>query len=83
MKTIGIIGTRRRDTVNDFVLVEFAFFKIYEPGDRICSGLCPKGGDRFADNIPEKKVCDNLGIKIIDGLGEKIYNSSEMVKNEK
>jgi len=38
-----------------------------------------KGGDRFADNIPEKKVCDRLGIKIIDGLGEKIYNSSEMI----
>ena len=39
-----------------------------------------KGGDRFADNIPEKKVCDRLGIKIIDGLGDKIYNSSEMIK---
>ena len=48
-----------------------------------CDVIFTKGGDRFADNIPEKKVCDNLGIKIIDGLGDKIYNSSEMIKNEK
>tara|TARA_B100000963_G_scaffold292426_1_gene262684 strand:+ start:261 stop:689 length:429 start_codon:yes stop_codon:yes gene_type:complete len=45
-----------------------------------CNIIFTKGGDRFADNIPEKKVCDRLGIKIIDGLGEKIYNSSEMIK---
>ena len=38
-----------------------------------------KGGDRFANEIPERYVCDSLGIKIIDGLGEKIYNSSDMV----
>ena len=44
-----------------------------------CNVIFTKGGDRFADNIPEKKVCDNLCIKIIDGLGEKIYNSSEMI----
>ena len=44
-----------------------------------CNVIFTKGGDRFADNIPEKKVCDNLGIKIIDGLGEKIYNSSEKI----
>jgi len=39
-----------------------------------------KGGDRTADNIPEKKVCDELGIKIVDGLGKKIQSSSELVK---
>lgn len=38
-----------------------------------------KGGDRFADEIPEKGICDSLGIKIVDGLGEKKYNSSDMV----
>ena len=45
-----------------------------------CNIIFTKGGDRFADNIPEKKVCDRLGITIIDGLGVKIYNSSEMIK---
>lgn len=36
-----------------------------------------KGGDRFASEIPEKKICDELGIQIIDGLGEKTHNSSD------
>lgn len=41
-----------------------------------------KGGDRFANEIPEKMICDNLGIKIIDGLGEKTHNSSELIKRK-
>lgn len=36
-----------------------------------------KGGDRNAGNIPEKEICDKLGIKIVDGLGDKIYSSSD------
>ncbi len=48
MKTIGIIGTRRRDSEEDFKKVEKEFFKIYEKGDIICSDLCPLGGDWFA-----------------------------------
>src|SRR3989344_220113 len=35
-----------------------------------------KGGDRNSGEIPEKVICDKLGIKIIDGLGEKIQSSS-------
>jgi len=42
-----------------------------------------KGGDRNAGNIPEKEVCDRLGIKIVDGCGEKIQSSSELVKKFK
>ena len=37
-----------------------------------------KGGDRMTDEIPEAKVCSDLGIKIVDGLGEKIRSSSSM-----
>lgn len=48
MKIIGIIGTRRRDTEKDYKLVKKAFLEVYKKGDIICSGLCPKGGDRFA-----------------------------------
>jgi len=40
-----------------------------------------KGGDRIISNIPEKEVCERLGIEIIDGLGEKIKNSSELIKD--
>jgi cytidyltransferase-like protein len=37
-----------------------------------------KGGNRFAFEIPEAGVCKDLGIKIIDGLGEKIQSSSNL-----
>lgn len=37
-----------------------------------------KGGDRFSDEIPEVKLCKELGIKIIDKVGEKIQSSSEL-----
>lgn len=47
-KVIGIIGSRRRDTEEDFLITRNAFIEVYEPGDKICSGLCPKGGDWFA-----------------------------------
>jgi cytidyltransferase-like protein len=34
------------------------------------------GGDQNNDTIPEKPVCEELGIKLIDGLGNKIQSSS-------
>ena len=37
-----------------------------------------KGGDRTSGEIPESKICKELGIKIIDGLGEKIRSSSKL-----
>ena len=37
-----------------------------------------KGGDRMSDEIPESKVCRELGIEIVDGLGKKIRSSSEL-----
>lgn len=49
MKKIGIIGSRRRDTEADYVVVRDKFLEIYEPGDLIVSGGCKQGGDRFAE----------------------------------
>jgi cytidyltransferase-like protein len=37
-----------------------------------------KGGDRNSGNIPEKEVCDKFGIKIVDGLGDKVQSSSSL-----
>lgn len=54
MKTIGIVGSRRRDSNSDLKLTRKAFDSIYEEGDRIVSGHCPKGGDRFAEIIAEE-----------------------------
>jgi cytidyltransferase-like protein len=39
-----------------------------------------KGGDRFANNILEKEICNKLGIKIIDSLGDKTHHSSQIIK---
>ena len=34
------------------------------------------GGDQNNDTIPERLICEELGIKLIDGLGGKIQSSS-------
>lgn len=54
MSTIGVIGSRRRDTKQDYELTEKQFLAIYQEGDIIVSGGCPKGGDRFAEMIAKK-----------------------------
>ena len=51
---IGIIGSRRRNTKEDYQKVEESFLKIYKDGDTICSGGCAKGGDKFAEQIAIK-----------------------------
>lgn len=38
------------------------------------------GGDQTNESIPEAGICNELGIKLIDGLGEKIQSSSWLVK---
>ena len=52
--TIGIVGSRRRNSYLDYQLVEKAFLGIYREGDRIVSGGCPQGGDRFAEVLAKK-----------------------------
>lgn len=39
-----------------------------------------KGGDRTSEEIPEGPTCEELGIKIVDGLGPKIRSSSKLVE---
>lgn len=59
-KVIGIIGTRRRNSEKDFQEVKKTFLEIFQPGDIVCSGLCPKGGDRFAVMLAEEYRADTL-----------------------
>ena len=47
----------------------------FKPMDKLI--FC-NGGDRDASNSPEVKVCSELGIEFIQGLGKKIRSSSEM-----
>jgi len=55
-KFVGIIGSRRRDEKEDFDLIHKEFLEIWEPSKDIVivSGLCPKGGDKFATLLYQK-----------------------------
>jgi len=53
MKTIGIVGSRRRNVSSDYAIVTTEWAKIYERGDRIVSGGCPTGADAYAERIAE------------------------------
>ena len=41
------------------------------------------GGDRHIDEIPESKVCRECGIELVEGVGEKIRSSSELIEASK
>ena len=51
MKTIGIIGARSRNSIQDYKETLKVFNTVYEDGDKIVSGHCPRGGDKFAEII--------------------------------
>ena len=38
------------------------------------------GGDQNNNTIPERPICDQMGISLIDGLGDKIQSSSWLLK---
>lgn len=60
MKTIGIVGSRRRVSVNDEILLLTEFDKHYTKGDRIVSGGCERGADNMAEDLAKER-----GITII------------------
>lgn len=60
---IGIVGSRRRDEFEDFLLVADAFKKVRElvpPGFVIVSGGCPQGADRFAEILTDLVKCKKI-----------------------
>lgn len=53
--------------------------RVLEPKpDLFCNG-----GDQFNDIIPEAKICAERGIRLVDGLGDKIQSSSWLIKGKK
>ena len=38
------------------------------------------GGDQNNDTIPEKPICEQMNVALIDGLGDKIQSSSWLLK---
>jgi cytidyltransferase-like protein len=85
----------RKEVVGSIKYVDHVFISIDDDGsvcktintlflaikniDNKAEVIFTKGGDKFIDNIPEKEICDSLGIKIIDGLGKKTHHSSQII----
>ena len=46
--------------------------------EKLKPSVFANGGDRKNYEIPESKICKQHGIKIIDGLGDKIRSSSNL-----
>ena len=40
------------------------------------------GGDQNNETIPERTICEQKGVALIDGLGDKIQSSSWLLKNK-
>ena len=40
------------------------------------------GGDQNNNTIPERPICDQMGISLVDGLGDKIQSSSWLLDNK-
>jgi len=59
---IGIVGTRRRDEEDDFVLIcnEYNKLQNLKKVIVIVSGLCPKGGDKFATILYQARKTKKL-----------------------
>ncbi len=73
----------RLTIVSSLRCVDNVFLSIDE-GKDVCESLAflrpdifANGGDRLNREIPEAKVCDRLGIALVDGLGTKIRASSD------
>jgi len=78
MKKIGIIGSRRRDTHEDYKKCEDMFLSIYENGDEIVSGGCSRGGDRFAEILAKKY---QVPIKIYYAQWDKLGKGAGFARN--
>jgi cytidyltransferase-like protein len=78
--------TDRAEIVGSLDLVDEVVISIDETKD-VCKTLrlvnpdifC-NGGDQFNDQIPEKVVCNELGIELVDNLGSKIESSRWLIK---
>ena len=56
--------------------------KIFNDYQRNYNLYFANGGDQNNEGIPEKFICDKLGIKLIDGLGNKIQSSSWLLNSD-
>jgi len=78
MKTIGIIGTRRKDDNTYYSKLIKKFLEVYKDGDHIVSGGCQKGGDRLAELLAKE---NQIPIKIHYACWRKFGKAAGMIRN--
>ena len=72
----------RLEIVKSIIWVDDAIISVDKDGsvsksiELVKPDIFANGGDRKNKEIPESKICNKLGIKIIDGIGKKIRSSS-------
>jgi hypothetical protein len=78
VKKIGIVGSRRRNSEEDFKQCEKVFLSNYEEGDELISGGCKKGGDLFCEIIARKY---GIPIKIYFPNWNKLGKRAGFIRN--
>jgi len=79
----------RLEIVKNIKYVDEVFLSIDEDStvckslEKLKPDIFAKGGDRNSSNIPELEVCNKYNIKIVDGLGNKIQSSSDLISGVK
>ena len=88
----------RKEIIESFHFVDEVYFTDHGPhmdySDPVERSVCESlknikphifanGGDRFADDIPEFQLCNELGIEMVFNIGHggKVRSSSELLKN--
>lgn len=83
----------RRDIIDELKCVNYSLISIDEDRSvkrsiefiykfiKADKYIFTNGGDQFGHTILEKDLCNELGIELVDGLGDKIQSSSEL-KNQ-
>jgi cytidyltransferase-like protein len=75
VESLGIVDKCFLSIDNDRTVVETIKMIFNDFGNEFQFAFA-NGGDQNNDTIPEKIICEELGIELIDGLGEKIQSSS-------
>ena len=90
-----MLQDERKIIVNELKIVDEVFISI-DYDRSVCKSLTmiskeyskdnnlffANGGDQNNKNIPESQLCNKLGIKLLDGLGEKIQSSSWLLNKD-
>ena len=72
----AILAIDEDGSVVESIKLVHSLIKQQDPKAQI---IFTKGGDRYGHEIPEGHICQVLDILVVDGLGEKLYDSSKII----